>query len=228
LTPPIVAVVGWSDSGKTTLIARLVDELNRRGLRVGVVKRAEHALKLDPLITDSARLSGSGALSVAVLSPDGVLRLDAHGATLHGLSASMDVDIVLAEGFKREPGVPKIEIRRTPDVPPCVSDRLALVCDELSDADFRRDDIVGITDLLLGKSACPALFCADWCVRGFNILRGRRLRWHASSASQPGSNAVVRSVPGMSSGLHSHPGAPGQYCPKNGLPRAARARSVGK
>jgi molybdopterin-guanine dinucleotide biosynthesis protein B len=147
LIPPIVAVVGWSNSGKTTLVARLVEELQRRGRRVGVVKHAEHPLKLGPVETDGARLAAAGASSVAVVGRDAVLRLDAFSSSLRAVAATMDVDVVLAEGFKRDPGLPKIEVRAEPDALPCVVDgeRLALVRADCPDA-----DLVDLADLLLG------------------------------------------------------------------------------
>ena len=39
-----VCIAGWSDSGKTTLIERLIPLLMGRGLRVGVVKHTHHSL----------------------------------------------------------------------------------------------------------------------------------------------------------------------------------------
>ena len=44
---PIIGIVGWKNSGKTTLAVRLVEELTGRGLRIATVKHAHHALRLD-------------------------------------------------------------------------------------------------------------------------------------------------------------------------------------
>ena len=43
----IVSVVGFSESGKTRLIVRLIEELKGRGLRVAAVKRCSHGFSLD-------------------------------------------------------------------------------------------------------------------------------------------------------------------------------------
>ncbi|MGE5257212.1 MAG: molybdopterin-guanine dinucleotide biosynthesis protein B, partial [Hyphomicrobiales bacterium] len=41
--PPIVSIVGRSESGKTTLIEKLIPELRRRGYRIGTIKHTHHA-----------------------------------------------------------------------------------------------------------------------------------------------------------------------------------------
>ena len=50
---PIIAVVGESNSGKTTLIKKLMPELNKRGYRVATVKHHNHALEIDTPGKDS-------------------------------------------------------------------------------------------------------------------------------------------------------------------------------
>ena len=39
---PVFGVVGWKNSGKTTLTERLVAEFSARGLRVSMVKHTHH------------------------------------------------------------------------------------------------------------------------------------------------------------------------------------------
>ena len=56
-----VCIAGWSDSGKTTLIERLIPLLTDRGLRVGVVKHTHHSLSMDQHGSDTDRYRGSGA-----------------------------------------------------------------------------------------------------------------------------------------------------------------------
>ncbi|NPV06454.1 MAG: molybdopterin-guanine dinucleotide biosynthesis protein B [Anaerolineae bacterium] len=103
--PPILVVAGYSDSGKTTLIERLVPELRRRGLRVGVVKHLGSHFDLDSPGKDTHRFWESGADSVGVLAPDRTLVMwrDAN-ADLKALASLMPVDLVLAEGFKSGSG----------------------------------------------------------------------------------------------------------------------------
>ena len=65
---PVVGIVGWKKSGKTTLVVRLIEELTRRGLKVATVKHAHHNFQIDDKETDSARHRRAGAAQVAVVS----------------------------------------------------------------------------------------------------------------------------------------------------------------
>jgi molybdopterin-guanine dinucleotide biosynthesis protein len=103
--PALVAIIGKSDSGKTTLIERLVPELVALGLRVGTVKHDAHGFDIDHAGKDSWRHGQAGAEAYAVASPDKlafVTRLaqelplgDIAGRYFAGF------DIVVAEGYKR-------------------------------------------------------------------------------------------------------------------------------
>lgn len=67
----VVSIVGPSDSGKTTLVARLVERLRRRG-RVGTVKHLTHGPDIDTEGTDTARHRAAGAATtVGVTDEDG-------------------------------------------------------------------------------------------------------------------------------------------------------------
>ena len=66
---PIVSVVGKSDSGKTTLIEKLVPELTRRGYRVATVKHDMHGFEVDREGKDSWRHKQAGAHTVVIASP---------------------------------------------------------------------------------------------------------------------------------------------------------------
>ena len=53
--PRVFGIIGWKNSGKTTLTERLVSELTRRGWRVSTVKHAHHNFDIDRQGTDSFR-----------------------------------------------------------------------------------------------------------------------------------------------------------------------------
>jgi molybdopterin-guanine dinucleotide biosynthesis adapter protein len=112
---PIVSIVGKSDSGKTTLIEKLVPELVRRGYRVATVKHDVHGFDVDREGKDSWRHKKSGAHTVVISSPTklAVIRDVDHDAELAEIRDRYirDVDIVLSEGFKRN-NQPKIEVSR--------------------------------------------------------------------------------------------------------------------
>jgi len=112
----VIGFAGWSGAGKTTLIVRLIPELNRRGFRVSTVKHAHHNFDLDQPGKDSYEHRAAGAEEVLVASANRVaLMRELRGAPEPSLPELLrllkPVDLVLIEGFKRDP-MPKIEIFR--------------------------------------------------------------------------------------------------------------------
>ncbi len=112
---PIVSIVGKSDSGKTTLIEKLVPELVRRGYRVGTVKHDVHGFDVDREGKDSWRHKQAGARSVLIASPARIALIEDVDRDLPLQEIRdryfSDVDLVLTEGYKRGP-MPKIEVSR--------------------------------------------------------------------------------------------------------------------
>jgi molybdopterin-guanine dinucleotide biosynthesis protein B len=103
--PAVLGVVGRPDSGKTTLIERLIPEFTGRGLRVGAVKRVAK-LDIDVPGKDSWRHSRAGAEAYAVGSPGKVafVARRQEEATLDEIVARFfgGYDIVICEGYRRE------------------------------------------------------------------------------------------------------------------------------
>ena len=112
---PIVSIVGTSDSGKTTLIEKLVPEVVRRGYRVATIKHDVHGFEVDREGKDSWRHKQAGAHTVIISSPQrvAIIRDVDHDADLVELRDKyvQDVDIILSEGFKKNLQ-PKIEVFR--------------------------------------------------------------------------------------------------------------------
>jgi molybdopterin-guanine dinucleotide biosynthesis protein B len=166
--PKVIGVAGWKNSGKTTLVTRLVAELTRRGLRIATVKHAHHNFQIDDAETDSARHRRAGAVQVAVVSARRwavVCELaDEPEPSLQDMIARLDpCDLVIVEGYKAAP-IPKIETRRragareTPlaDADPNV---IAVAADHPCEAGGRPvlalDDVAGIADLIVETMALP-------------------------------------------------------------------------
>jgi len=154
--PPIISVVGKSDSGKTTLIEKLIPELKKRGYRIGTIKHAGHQFDMDREGKDSWRHKTAGADTVMVASSGRIAMVkDDDSGTLDSLiSYFQDMDIVITEGYKRE-NKPKIEVFRTVahKEPLCKgnNDLIALVTD--SDVDlnvprFGLEDIEKLADFI--------------------------------------------------------------------------------
>jgi len=112
---PIVSIVGKSDSGKTTLIEKLVPELTQRGYRIATVKHDTHGFEVDQEGKDSWRHKQAGAHTVVISSPQKValIRDVEKDLTLEEIREKLiqDVDLILSEGYKKDIQ-PKIEIFR--------------------------------------------------------------------------------------------------------------------
>jgi len=102
---PIVSIVGKSDSGKTTLIEKLIPELVQRGYRIATVKHDTHGFEVDREGKDSWRHKKAGAHTVVISSPQkaALIRDVEKDLTLEEIREKLirDVDLILSEGYKR-------------------------------------------------------------------------------------------------------------------------------
>lgn len=118
--PSVVAVVGFSDTGKTTLLERLIPRMRARGLTVGAIKHTSHGFAADRPGKDSHRIYSAGACAVTLVSGQqlATFRRRAEGdVSLSEALAELPVglDLVLVEGFAWEP-VPRIVLVRVGQV----------------------------------------------------------------------------------------------------------------
>ncbi|MBO8127022.1 MAG: molybdopterin-guanine dinucleotide biosynthesis protein B [Firmicutes bacterium] len=152
---PVLSVVGFANSGKTTFLEGLLPELGRLGIKVAVFKHHGHedSLGVDAVGKDTWRLSQAGAEPVGLVQGNSVTlhyRLN-ETATPQDLAALVSgVDLVITEGFKRAAN-PKIEIWRHADQkePACAGDPflIALVTNRRSEQEvpvFALDDYRGV------------------------------------------------------------------------------------
>jgi molybdopterin-guanine dinucleotide biosynthesis protein B len=113
----VVGFAGYSGSGKTHLVERLIPALKARGQRVSVVKHAHHRFDIDHPGKDTFRHREAGAFEVVVASRQrlALMREFEREAqlTVHHLIAELytGVDWVLVEGFK-DSDLLKIEVWR--------------------------------------------------------------------------------------------------------------------
>jgi len=161
--PPIVAVVGKSNAGKTTYLEKLIKELKNRNIKVGTIKHDVHGFDIDKPGKDTWRHAQAGADAVIISSPSkvAVIKQVEHEMSLDQIAEYIsDMDIILTEGFKRS-AKPKIEINRMAHSTEllCTPDELiALVSDaewNLGVPVFDLDDAAGVACLLQKKYNLP-------------------------------------------------------------------------
>jgi molybdopterin-guanine dinucleotide biosynthesis adapter protein len=158
-----IGIAGWSGAGKTTLIKRLIPELNRRGLSVSTIKHAHHAFDVDQPGKDSFEHRAAGASEVLVASASRIaLMRELRGAPEPSLAELLrmlaPVDVVLVEGFKRDP-LAKIEVFRDANGKPPLFPQdphvVALASDGSPPAHLPHaslDDVCAIAELVLAHA----------------------------------------------------------------------------
>jgi molybdopterin-guanine dinucleotide biosynthesis adapter protein len=110
-----IGVCGFKNSGKTTLVEKLVRHLTEMGIRVSTVKHAHHDFDIDHEGRDSFRHRKAGATEVAVVSQQRwaimhELRGDEPPSLDEILAKLAPCDLVIVEGYKRDTH-DKIEVR---------------------------------------------------------------------------------------------------------------------
>lgn len=158
---PIVSIVGRSDSGKTTLIERLVPALTQRGYRIATVKHDVHGFEMDREGKDSWRHKQAGASTVVLSSPAkmAVIKDLEEEQTLDEIRWRWiaDADLILTEGYKRS-RFPKVEVslyHPEGELLCTRDDRLiAVVSDRSLAVDvpvFREGEVNRLADWLVGR-----------------------------------------------------------------------------
>lgn len=114
---PVLCFVGTSNSGKTTLIEKVINLLTQRGYKVATVKHTHKEFKMDSEGKDSYRHMAAGAKTVVLASPTqfAVMSETNHELTIEEVLerfVANDTDLLIVEGFKRDK-YPKIEVHRT-------------------------------------------------------------------------------------------------------------------
>ena len=110
-----IGIVGFSNSGKTTLISRLSECLEARGLKVAIAKHTHH--ELDKPDTDTALLMSPKRTLVGLShTADGKGEAMIHWGVprhLQDLIPLLDADILLVEGGKTLGWLPRVLCLRT-------------------------------------------------------------------------------------------------------------------
>ena len=153
----IITIVGKSNSGKTTLLEKVIALLTDKGYKIGSVKHAHDGFEMDKEGKDSFRHRKAGASATLVITENKIAMVkDDTTSYIEKMQSYLsDMDIILAEGFKKQ-NLPKIEVFRTKSVhkePLCMNDEnlIAFVTDSDYKPDvpiFRLEDINQIANFI--------------------------------------------------------------------------------
>jgi len=150
---PVFGFVGFSGSGKTTILTKVIKKLHKKGVNVAVIKHTHHHFDIDKPGKDSYKFRASGAQQVIVGSKKRfalMVEMEQQEPDLTYLMSKLELkglDLILFEGFKHEK-YPKIEVHRKAMDKPWL---------------FRDDDsiIAVVTDADLDVSHLPVLGIYD-------------------------------------------------------------------
>jgi molybdopterin-guanine dinucleotide biosynthesis protein B len=161
----VIGLAGWSGSGKTTLLTKAIPRLTARGLRVSTLKHAHHTFDIDQPGKDSFAHRAAGATEVLVgAASRWALVHELRGEDEPGLPSLLrrlsPVDLVVIEGYKREPH-PKLEVYRAavgksllhPGDPHIVAIAADGPLPEATVPVIPLDDIEAVVDTLLAHAA---------------------------------------------------------------------------
>jgi molybdopterin-guanine dinucleotide biosynthesis protein B len=160
----IIGLAGYSGSGKTTLLSKAIPRLIARGLTVSTLKHAHHEFDVDQPGKDSHAHRMAGATEVLVASSRRFalvheLRGEAEPSLAVLLGKLAPVDLVLIEGYKREPH-PKLEIHRAAVGMPLLALADSAIVAIASDVTLKEapvpvldlNDVEGIVDILISRA----------------------------------------------------------------------------
>ncbi len=111
----IFQVVGFKNSGKTTLIREFIALLKQKGYIVHAIKHDAHDFEMDQSGTDTFYFSEEGADAVMITSSEKYAIVSQKSVSLRRAIEKMGVaDVTLIEGYKKAP-FPKIVLIRSLD-----------------------------------------------------------------------------------------------------------------
>jgi molybdopterin-guanine dinucleotide biosynthesis adapter protein len=163
---PVISFVGRSNTGKTTLLEKVIPMLRSRGFRVGTIKHHAGEFEIDQEGKDSYRHKKAGATATMITSPTKVALVEdiSRELTLAEVIERYmhEVDVVITEGYKRE-RMPKVELYvhargapplafEDPDIIAIATDGPAIAAGAPLEANvpvFSRDEPEPIVDLIV-------------------------------------------------------------------------------
>lgn len=148
--PFVVVVCGVKNSGKTTLLTRLVKLLSERGIRTAVIKHDGHDFECDIPGTDSYRMRSAGAYGTAVFSEyrSFVYKEECHETMEEMIAKFPEADLIFIEGMKNS-NYPKIEVvrREISEKPVSNPQGRFLIVSDWDDGFFGDEETAGLNEV---------------------------------------------------------------------------------
>ncbi len=182
------SVIGYHNSGKTSLLTRMIPLIIERGYSVSTIKHATH-LDIDRIesLKDSEALFSAGSEKTVALGNDFAV-IYSRSESIRSVLSQITSDVVIVEGFKDKPFPNILRAKDAFDAGRLLNElTIACVLDEPSDRElsgvpvFSPEEIDKITDLALGRSFPPLpMFdcgrCGEGNCRGMAsaVLKGKR------------------------------------------------------
>ena len=189
MPPKTVSIIGYKNSGKTSVAEALISELRQRGATVISIKHTAEDVKLDTPGKDTERHREAGAKAVAILHDNAGAIFYDHPLLIQETSKKLGVaDYLVIEGFKTVKNHVRIIVPREEGDIEALSSGLELAIVNLHDlildtdiAVHTIDEIDKIADIVEEKSfiMLPDLNCGGcgyencWEM-GKAILRGEK------------------------------------------------------
>jgi molybdopterin-guanine dinucleotide biosynthesis protein B len=159
--PPVLALIGRPNCGKTTLIEKLIPALAVKGVRVGTIKHHHGDIQMDTPGKDTWRHKNAGAKVVLLSSPGGIglIQDTTEDTPVEDLVSLyfQNVDLVIAEGYKWS-ALPKIEVFRSTVYDEPMQEPGETLIAMVSDVEvrqdlpwFKNDDISSLIEFILEK-----------------------------------------------------------------------------
>lgn len=109
----VIGICGYHNSGKTTLIEKLIRWLRNEGYKIATIKNIPKKFSIDTEGKDTWKHRQAGASVVVASSPDETAFIFKRGMELKEIADILNElvhpDLILVEGHKRE-RIPKISV----------------------------------------------------------------------------------------------------------------------
>lgn len=136
--PFVIAISGCKNSGKTTLITKLIPRFCEKGYKVATIKHDGHDFQGDKVGTDTYKHKNAGAYGTAIFSNNKfmVIKEEKSVDETYFINLFPEADVIFLEGFKNS-NYPKLEIVRkgNSSIPVCNEKNLIGILSDLNDID---------------------------------------------------------------------------------------------